>query len=462
MCTKSTAIKACITVLLALCPMYLNAQGLDTLWTKTYDGLGYEEGYSIQQTADGGFIIAGSTGSSTYVRDVYLVKTDSLGDTLWTKTYGGNDDDRGWEVMCTSDNGFMIAGYTGSFGAGDHDFYLIRTDSLGDTIWTRTYGGPEQDRCYAACYTSDHGCILAGRTLSFGGGEYDFYVVKTDSLGDTLWTKAYGGAYRDVCISVEQTTDKGHIFVGAAEAVPEIYDVCLLKTDSLGDTLWVKRYGGGGDDAAYSVRQTSDNGYIVAGLTCSHDGGDPAVYLLRTDTNGDSLWSRYWGGTSTEFGKSVIQTPNGRFTVAARDDRDYGANNDSDIWLLRVDPAGDTLWTTHYGDGNHDEWPESMVRTFDGGYAIVGRKAPYAWELGDIYLVKTAPDTSGVLEYRNFPTKNYYMSATIISSPLLLPEGKKCRVFDITGRVVAPDKIQPGVYFLQVDERIVQKIVKIR
>jgi hypothetical protein len=110
----------------------------------------------------------------------------------------------------------------------------------------------------------------------------------------------------------------------------------------------------------------------------------------------------------------------------------------------------------------HDEWPESMVRTLDGGYAIVGRKAPFGWELGDIYLVKTAPDTLGILEQRSSPVEKNYISATIVSGPLLLPADKNCRVFDITGRVVTPDKMRPGIYFIEVEGKITQKVVKIR
>jgi hypothetical protein len=454
-----------VVVLPLLVCAAMSAQAPDTLWTRTYDGLGVDEGYSIRQMADGGFIIVGNTGSSSDVRDVYLLKTDSLGDTLWTKRYGGNEDDRGWEVMCTSDGGFMIAGYTKSFGAGNHDFYLIRSDSLGDTLWTRTYGGTDEDVCLAACYTYDQGCIMAGRTLSFGAGQYDFYVVKTDSLGDTLWTKTYGGAYRDVCAAVQQTSDSGYILVGGAETRgPNDYDVYLLRTSACGDTLWTLQYGIEGvnrHDAGYSVQQTFDEGYIVTGFSYCADGSNN-VCLLRTDANGDTLWTRHWGGSASEIGRSVIQTPDGTFAVASLDYRDYGVNSDSDIWLLKVDVTGDTVWTAHYGDTSYDEWPWSMLRTSDGGYAIVGRKAPYAWPVGDVYFVKTAPDTLGKLEQRDSSIEAGHITATIISGPLLLPEGKKCRVFDITGRVVVPDKMSPGIYFIEIEGQITKKVVKVR
>jgi hypothetical protein len=187
----------------------------DTLWTRTYGGSNDDYAWSVEQTADGGYIVAGSTNSfGAGDFDCYLVKTNSQGDTLWTRTYGGSDDDRATSIQQTADGGYIVAGFTLSFGAGSGDFYLVKTNSLGDTLWTRTYGGSSDDKGFSVQRTADGGYIVAGFTLSFGAGGYDFYLVKTNSQGDTLWTRTYGGSNQDEARSAQQTADGGYIVAG--------------------------------------------------------------------------------------------------------------------------------------------------------------------------------------------------------------------------------------------------------
>ena len=455
---KGAAIMFCFLVITAI----LFAQPPDTMWTRQYDCLYCEVGRAVQVTHDGGFIIVGSTGTTYQVRDIYLVRTDANGDTLWTRRFGGSGDERSWSGVQTTDRGFAIGGYTESFGAGDYDFYLVKTDSVGDTLWTRTYGGPGEDACFSVQQTFDNGFIMAGRTESFGAGDYDFYAVKTDSNGDTLWTRTYGGTEKDICAAVQQTNDSGYIFVGGTESYGDtIYDAYIIKTDMLGDTLWTKKYGGHDMDVGRAVQQTFDNGYIIAGYTCSYGQGLD-VYLLRTDTNGDTLWARVWGGTSAERGISVVEMPDGNFAVACDDYRDYGVYNDCDIWLLKVDTNGDTLWTTWFGDSLHDDDAGAIVRTSDGGYAIVGTRSPYASTSNDFYLVRTTPDPLGIREHWVSPIVDNLLGPTIFSGTLVLPEEKNCRIFDITGRVVSPDKMRPGIYFIEIDGQISKKVVKVK
>ena len=207
------------------------SQTPDTVWTKTYGGPNVDQAYSIQQVLDGGYIIAGSTEPfPARGNDVWLLKTDSLGDTLWTKTYGGTTDDIAYSVRQTTDGGYIIAGETNSFGAGGYDVYLIKTDSIGDTLWTRTYGGTANDGGGSVQQTTDGGYILVAVKVM---GQDSIWFLKTDADGDTLWTKTYGPSYySSMRRSVEHTTDGGYIATGGD---------LLLKTDSLGDTLWTWR-----------------------------------------------------------------------------------------------------------------------------------------------------------------------------------------------------------------------------
>ncbi|MBA7530077.1 hypothetical protein ES705_22280 [subsurface metagenome] len=378
-----------------LCLLYstvLFAQTLDTLWTKTYGGIEWDFGFSVQQTTDNGYIITGYTKSfGVGSNDVYLVKTDINGDTLWTKTYGGISSDKGWSVQQTTDNGYIITGCTMSFGPGGEDFYLIKTDANGDTLWTRAYGGPGiYDYGYSVQQTTDNGYIIVGYTNSFGAGNYDVYLVKTDKNGDTLWTKTYGGTAYDVGWSVQQTADNGYIITGWTSSFGAGgYDVYLIKTDENGDTLWTKTYGGPIYDYGRSIQQTTDNGYIIAGYTRSF-GPTIDVYLIKTDSLGDTLWTRTYGETgnpSTHADKafSVQQMPDDGYIIVGWTDS-FGTGDD-DVYLLKTDMNGDLLWTQVYG-GPLDDRGYSIQQTTDNGYIIAGYTRSFGAGDYDVWLLR--------------------------------------------------------------------------
>jgi hypothetical protein len=315
----------------------------DTIWTKTYGGMDDDRGYSIQVTSDGGTIIAGWTFSYGINGDVYLVKTDADGDTLWTKTYGENRTDKGYSVQQTFDGGYIIAGNTLSFGPNTPEFcnvYLIRTNGVGDSLWTRTYGGADVEYGYSVQQTSDSGFVIVGATKSFGQGWFDIYFIRTDANGDSLWTKTYGGTDADLGNSVFQTSDEGYIIAGYTDSFGAGYtDVYLLKTNSEGDTLWTRTYGDTIYEWGNEVLQTSDNGYIITGNK-SQGPYESDVLLIRTDSNGNSLWTNIYGGIIDDEGLSVKQTFDGGYIIAGYT-QSFGAGL-SDVYLIKIepDPAG--------------------------------------------------------------------------------------------------------------------------
>jgi hypothetical protein len=334
-------VKKGLLILLCL-PMIGFGQG----WEQIINGTEDDVGYSVQQTNDGGYIVVGITALGIPVvgwgGNIWLVKTDVQGDTLWTKTYGGDDADRGYSVQQTTDGGYIITGSTRSFGNGSlpgqsgDDVWLIKTDSQGDTLWTKTYGGSGGDDGKSVEQTNDGGYIITGSTSSFGNGSEDLYLIKTNSQGDTSWTKTYGGVNYDYGHSVQQTNDLGYIVTGMTGGIGGSY-VWLIKTDSQGDTSWTKTYGDGNNDYGRSVEQTSDSGYVIAGMTTSTSALSTDVYLIKTDSQGDTSWTCTYGGFGFQEGWSVKQTSDDGYIIAGFN---IITNLDDDLYLIKTDGCG--------------------------------------------------------------------------------------------------------------------------
>ncbi|KQC14476.1 MAG: hypothetical protein APR63_05615 [Desulfuromonas sp. SDB] len=355
-------------------------------WQITYGGTGSEHAHSIQQTDDGGFIITGYTSSfGAGDADIYLIKTDSAGDTLWTKTYGGSSTEWGYSVGQTTDGGYIITGTTDSYGAGANDLYLIKTDGFGDTVWTRTYGGSDIDKGFFVQQTDDGGYVICGSTQSYGAGYEDVYIIKTDSLGDTLWSKTYGGNNIDYGQCIEQTDDGGFIIVGGSYyQFGSNFDVYLIKTDSAGDSTWTCNYGYIGSEQGQFVMQTDDQGYIITGLTNSYGVGNYDVYLLKTDSLGNIEWINTFGGVETDYGNSVQQTDDGGFIIAGQTSS-FGAGS-TDAFIIKTNSGGDSVWTKLMGGTNFDRG-YSVRQTDDGGFIIAGSTSSYGAGNVDVYLI---------------------------------------------------------------------------
>ena len=414
-------------------------------WWRTYGGADNDWGNSVQQTSDGGYIVTGWTksfGAGSY--DVYLIKTDATGDTLWTRTYGGTSLDWSSSVRQTSDGGYIIAGYTSSFGAGYFDVYLIKTDPSGDTLWTRTFGDTNHDVGYSVQQTSDGGYIIAGSTQPF----------------DTLWTGTHGGRDFDVVHSVQQTSDSCCIEAGFTDSFGAgSADVYLIKTNASGDTVWTRTYGGTSDDYGSSVQQTSDGGYIVVADTGFFGAGSRDVYLVRTNANGDTLWTRTYGGMGDDLGQSVQQTSDGGYIITGS--TVSFSTGHSDVYLIKTGANGDTLWTRTYGDTN-DDGGSSVRQASDGGYIIAGNTYSFGAGDADVFLIKTdANGNVGVEEscVRHLPNSSpqLLVQPNPFSSFARVPghEGERFVLSDITGRHVGVNDgnrigegLGPGVYFL--------------
>jgi hypothetical protein len=314
--------------------------GGETLWTRTFSGADYAGGNSVHQTRDGGFIITGYTDSHDSPQyDVWLIKTGDRGDTEWTRTYGGIGNDVGHSICQAKDGGYVIVGRTESYGAGDGDVWFVRTDSVGDTTWTRLFGGIRDDGGTAVQQTTDGGYILVGYTCSSGAGGQDFYLIKTDANGDTQWTRTYGGAGADAGYAVRQTADGGYILVGNTESFGAGgQDVWLVRTDAGGDTIWTETFGGAADDCGVAVQQSDDGGYVIAGSTLSFGLGFHDILLIKTDSNGRRAWERIYGGFRHDYAVSLQKTQDRGYVILA-ESNSFGPG-DFNAWLFRTDSKG--------------------------------------------------------------------------------------------------------------------------
>ena len=361
-------------------------------WDKTFGGTedAFDDvGYSVKQTSDGGYIVTGqiwSYGAGSY--DVWLIKTDSSGREVWNNTFGGE----GWEssnsVAQTSDGGYVIAGKTRTYGDG-FDVWLIKADSGGNEIWNKTFGGADDDEGNSVAQTSDGGYIIAGTTKSYGAGGYDVWLIKTDSSGREVWNNTFGGEGWESGNSVAQTSDGGYVI-----AVSD--GVWLIKTDPSGNEVWNKTFegaysdwGGAVSGWSHSVEQAADGGYIIAGgielfKAGFYATGHSDVWLVKTDSSGNEVWNKTFGGTHNDVGNSVAQTSDGGYIIAGTTES-YGAGQ-QDVWLIKTDSSGKEVWNNTFG-GEGWECGNSVEQTSDGGYVIAGKTGTYR-DGFDVWLIK--------------------------------------------------------------------------
>jgi hypothetical protein len=366
-----------------LLTLHLHAQ---ITFERTYGGTEDDGGQSVVQTADGGYFVVGyvkSFGSGG--ADILVIATDPIGEERWTQTFGGAQDDYGYGVAMTAHGDCLAAGYLVT--QGNADVALHGNTADGGQLWIQVIGGSNDDMAYSITRNLDGGFIVAGATYSFGAGPPNAYVLRTDSLGDTLWTRTYGGAGEDYAFFARQTADSGFIICGTTYSYGAGQsDIYLIKTDAAGDTQWTRTFGGAQPEHGHSVQQTADSGYIICGTTLSFGAGAADIWLIRTDANGDTLWTRTFGGDTADLGHSVASTADHGFVLCGQT-ASFGTGN-YDVWLIKTDSTGDTLWTRTFGGGSEDVG-YSVQPTADGGYVVAGATKSLGAGGSDFYLIKT-------------------------------------------------------------------------
>lgn len=337
----------------------------------------------VYTTNDGGYAIVGRK----------IIRLNNLGDTLWTKSYIFGSGALNAAVQ-TLDGGYAISGFTNSAGIGLRDFFLIKTDSLGNVMWSKAYGGLNHDDAYGLYQTTDSGFIISGSSRSVFPGSVCYYLVRTDVNGNLIWTKAIDG--NDIATTVIQTIDGGFIVSGRK----------TYKMDSSGNIQWAKQFQGQGSQQIKSIRQTTDGGYILTGTAYNFDTTNIVVALLfKIDSTGVFQWSKYFANGFT-FGNAAEQTNDGGYIIAIQ----QGGPSGNDVSLIKTNSAGDTIWTKAYGSSNNDI-PWSVKQTSDGGYIIAATSDGFGY---GIYVIKT--DSLGNSGCNQLPSTITVFDSLVIES----------------------------------------------
>lgn len=368
-------------ILLILFPFHLFAQKLsvitkakkqiappDILWSKTFGGKNDDKLYWLELTKDKGLVMAGETNSSGMGDyDAWLIKTNSIGDTMWTRTYGGVGRDWAESVLELSDGGYIFAGGSKSLTKDSTDIYIVRTDKEGDTLWTRKYGDIGDQWAEEIRFTADGNFIIPGRTTSIGrNNEYDCIVIKIDLNGKLLWQKTYGRNGSNEAAKSIQSLNSGFVIAGYTW-LKNKGDVWLIRTDENGDTLWTRTYGGDRFEMPSCIEKTRDSGFVMVGKTHSYGAKHGNILLMRTDFRGDTIWTRNFENNKYHVGTHVKQTIDDGFIIVGATVSVKGKING---WLVKTSAEGNIIWTKNFG-GNSNDFLFSCVREFPNGDLII-------------------------------------------------------------------------------------------
>jgi len=507
-------------------------------WQKSLGGTSNDFVRSIQQTTDGGYIVVGDSysddgdvtghhGSSDY-SDCWIVKLDASGAIAWQKSLGGSGRDYAQSIQQTTDGGYIVAGdsysddgdVTGHHGSSD--YWIVKLDASGAIEWEKSLGGSDYDYVSSIQQTADGGYIVAGKSSSLddevtgghGGGFYynsagneywypysDYWIVKLDASGAIAWERSLGGSYNDAASSIQQTADGDYIVAGVSSSNDgdvtghhggvNYADYWIVKLDASGAIAWERSLGGVFHDEFYSLKQTSDGGYIVAGVSKSFDGDvtyhhgfseHTDYWIVKLDASGAIEWEKALGGTIDDWVRSIQQTTDGGYIVAGNtysNDGDvtdhHGSNDYPDYWIVKLDASGNTKWKKSLG-GSNNEYLQSIQQTADGNYIVVGTSGSHDGdvtlnhEVYDIWIVKIN-DASGIHDMHHdasalfslYPNPNN--GHFIIEGPagragynLSISNMLGQKVYSQTEQVngdkllveIAADSLTPGIYFLEI------------
>jgi hypothetical protein len=521
-------------------------------WDKRFGGKRSDDFSCMEQTPDKGFILCGWTYSSNSGNistpliggfDFWVIKINAIGNKKWDKRFGGTGDDRLWAMCQTFDGGYVFSGYSSSDSSGNktqdtwgsYDYWIVKTDSLGNKQWDRDYGGLNYEGVASIEQTNDGGYILVGASTSGISGDVtepnrgivdytaDFWIVKIDSSGNKMWDKRFGGTENDGASSVLQTSDGGYIIGGGSasgisgdktqanwDTTNATGDMWIVKIDSAGNKLWDKRFGGMNSDWLTSMIKTNDGRYVLAGGSESGIGGDKTqsnwdttlitidYWIIKTDSLFNKLWDKRYGGYNNDWPVSLTQTDDGGLLLSGTSysgiSGDKSENNlgSAQGWIIKTDALGNKLWDKTILTTGSDHLGSTAIQSEDKCYLITtttyagigGYKTQPNWDTIppinqlDYWIVKFCDSTAttGISNYQT-PNSNFQIFPNPVSELLVISDkgtGKKeIEIYDLSGRTVLHSifstqhstisidvsKLSPGIYFLKAGNEV-RKFVK--
>lgn len=484
-------------------------------WQKSLGGSAADRANAVAQTADGGFIVAGESLSSSgdvganYGNlDYWVARIDSLGALVWQKNLGGTNDDRANAVAVTADGGCIVAGVSSSpvgnditAVKGNADFWIVKLTSSGAISWQKNMGGTAAEEARAVQQTADGGYIIVGESrsnnfdLTGNLGLNDFWVVKTDNAGVIQWQKNLGGSLDDMAHAVQQTSDGGYIIAGQSKSPVGgnitsnngNFDFWVVKLDASGNLTWQKSLGGSGNDVANSVRQTSDGGYIVAGKTDSNNSGQVGAnngaenaWVVKLTSTGTLSWQDCYGGLGFDGANAIVQTNDGGYLFAGNassNNADVSGNKGGyDFWVVKLSSTGVIGWQKCLG-GSSADVAMSVQTTTDNGYVVAGRSISADNDVtgpkgqDDFWVVRFAGTPSAAIGIREMEGNNAQLSVYPnpgqgifrLSSTASL-QGSQLKIMNAAGQIVYSSPLSEsgfsvdlsgtakGIYLLQVSD----------
>ena len=377
-------------LLLAVLVLPFSKGEATSTWAKSYGGLGDDDVFrAIEISSNGGYLIAGHTDSSgAGNKDLWLIKINEEGAVEWQKTYGGIAGDVARSIRETADGGHIVVGFTNSFTSGSNDVWVIKLNSDGNIEWQKAYGAGGADVAHAVQQTSDGGYVVAGYTKSFGASMKDYFILKLSATGEVQWQKRYGGIKDDVIRYVVQLSDGGYLAAGFTHSFGKNGDILVIKLDANGNLIWQKTYGGSKFEEPGAILEMPD-GYIIMEQTASFSNSTDG-WVFKLDVNGKILWQKTYGGTGFDEISAAQITSDGGF-IAVGETTSFGAGPE-DFWILKFDADGNLQWEKRHGGSNADE-AESVALTPDGGFVVVGHTFSFGASGHDIWV--TSLDSDG-------------------------------------------------------------------
>ncbi len=366
----------------------LCAKPLHIEWDKTYGADKEEKALDVAALKDGTIAITGVTRSfSLGKEDIYVLRTDAKGNLLWEKRLGKARKDIAYAIDDAPGKSLYIAGTSKSYSKeGDYDMIVMKLDADGNLLWGKSLGGAGKDQGNGVVTTADGGCVVVGKTKSFGHGHYDAYVVKLSPDGKVLWSKAFGGEGNDEAHGVTQLADGSLIVVGGTESFGAgDFDFYIIKLAADGKKLWERYYGEKKADMLNCVTPSAHGGFTAAGYTRSYNSHKKDLNVMRCDKEGNILWHKITGKQNHEIANDIVAMPDdGVLVIGSNKSKGHGKN---DIYVLAFDAGGKPIFEKTYG-GKKNDIANGVDRTPDGGYVIAGESESFGEEDYDVYLMK--------------------------------------------------------------------------